>query len=101
MGGCDFYAGYTGQLNNLDYTVCIEQVWQGGRVTTSLSPTAIYSSRLGGRRAGWGTKCDLYIYSRTEKNLYPATVSQHWEAFLGCTEVIYPFVKSTEGECTN
>lgn len=25
MGGCDFYAGYTGQLNNLDYTVCIEQ----------------------------------------------------------------------------
>ena len=70
-------------------------------MTTSLSPTAIYSSLLGGRRAGWGTKCDLYIYSRTEKNLYPATVSQHFQAFLGCTEVIYPFVKSTGGECTN
>jgi len=25
LEACDFYAGYTGQLNNLDYTVCIEQ----------------------------------------------------------------------------
>ena len=25
LAACDFYAGYTGQLNNLDYTVCIEQ----------------------------------------------------------------------------
>jgi len=25
LEACDIYAGYTGQLNNLDYTVCIEQ----------------------------------------------------------------------------
>ena len=67
---------------------------EGGEVTTK----HLQLSLLGGRRAGWGTKCDLYIYSRTGKNLYPATVSQHWEAFLGCVEVIYPFVKSTGDE---
>ena len=68
---------------------------EAGWVTTN----HLQLSLLGGRRAGWGTKCDLYIYSRTGKNLYPATVSQHWElAFLGCVEVIYPFVKSTGDE---
>ena len=25
LASCDIYAGYTGQLNNLDYTACIEQ----------------------------------------------------------------------------
>ena len=25
IGACDIFAGFTGHLNNLDYTVCIEQ----------------------------------------------------------------------------
>ena len=40
-------------------------------MTTGRSPTAIYSSLLGGRRAGWGTKCDLYIYRTTPEKFIP------------------------------